>query len=323
MDLTFLYLFSFGIFLLLAGYILPSVASQPVARWVAWSICIATVIFASLVTTNASPLIRMVAIVSLQLLSMKIIVAVESYPGKMKLNPLQWSAFALGWFGMRPALFEAFPVPSQRLPYATIAIRGLSRIVLGFVLVYLSAVLDATSTQFDRIADVVLLAGISFMLHFGILNLSTAYWRWWGVNVKELFRSPYKSRSLNEFWGKRWNMAFSEMTTLIAYRPLKFKIGKTGAMMISFLLSGILHEIAISLPVKAGYALPMLYFALHGILMYTEEKSALVQKILANKILSHVWVLGWLILPIHLLFHPAFMEGVLKPLRALLLGYIF
>lgn len=323
MDLTLLYLPTMGVLLLLAGYILPYITSRPAARWIAWIICIATVIFTSAVTNDASPLIRMVAIVSLQLLSMKIIVAVESYPSKMRLNPIQWSAFALGWFGMRPTLFEVFPAPSQRLPYATLALRGISRIVLGFVLVCLSAIIEATNSSFMVIADLALLAGISFILHFGILNLSTAYWRWWGVNVKELFRSPYKSRSLNEFWGKRWNLAFSEMTTLIAYRPLKIKIGKTGAMMISFLLSGVLHEIAISLPVKAGYGLPMLYFALHGIVMYTEEKSKWVQKILANKILSHIWVMGWLILPIHLLFHTAFMQCVLKPLRTLLTGYIF
>lgn len=322
MDLTLLYLLSFGIFLLLIGYILPSAANKSVARWVAWSICIATVIFASRVTAHASPLVRMVAIVSLQLLSMKNIVAVESYSGKMRLNPLQWFAFAVGWFGMRPALFEVFPAPSQRLPYATLAVRGISRIIAGLLLVYLSAVIEETNAGLMLLADLVLLVGISFILHFGILNLSTAYWRWWGVHVKELFRAPYRSRSLNEFWGKRWNMAFSEMTTLIAYRPLKFKIGKTAAMILSFLLSGILHEIAISLPVKAGYGLPMLYFALHGILMYAEDKSARVQKILANKVLSHVWVLGWLVFPIHLLFHPAFMEGVLKPLRSVLLGYI-
>jgi alginate O-acetyltransferase complex protein AlgI len=298
------------------------VASKPAARWWAWGICIVTVIFASLVTADSSFLVRMVAIVSLQLLSMKIIVVVESYPGKMKLNPMQWLAFSLGWFGMRPALFETFPAPSQRLPYATTALRGLSRIGIGLLLVYVSAVIEEANGALKLLADLALLVGISFILHFGILNLSTAYWRWWGVNVKELFRSPYKSRSLNEFWGKRWNMAFSEMTTLIAYRPLKFKIGKTQAMMISFLLSGLLHEIAISLPVKAGYGLPMLYFALHGLLMYAEQKSAVVQKIITNKILSHVWVLCWLILPLHLLFHPAFMEGVLKPLRSLLLHYI-
>jgi alginate O-acetyltransferase complex protein AlgI len=221
---------------------------------------------------------------------------------------------------MRPALFESFP--SKRLPYATTAMRGLSRIVIGFLLVYLSAVIEGANVSLKPLADLVLLVGISFILHFGVLSLSTAYWRWWGINVKELFRSPYKSRSLNEFWGKRWNMAFSEMTTLIAYRPLKLKLGNTEAMIASFLLSGILHEIAISLPVKAGYGLPLLYFALHGILMYTESKIAWVQKILANKILSHVWVLGWLVLPIHLLFHQAFMEGVLKPLRSLLLHYI-
>jgi alginate O-acetyltransferase complex protein AlgI len=87
-------------------------------------------------------------------------------------------------------------------------------------------------------------------------------------------------------------------------------------MIASFFLSGLLHEIAISFPVNSGYGLPLLYFVIHGVLMYLEGKSALIKKIIEHKILSHFWVLGWLVLPMPLLFHTNFVNYVLKPLRS-------
>jgi D-alanyl-lipoteichoic acid acyltransferase DltB (MBOAT superfamily) len=140
-----------------------------------------------------------------------------------------------------------------------------------------------------------------------------------GVDVRELFRAPYRAQSLKEFWGKRWNIAFSEMTGLIAYRPLKQVISANTAMLASFLLSGLLHEIAISLPVRAGYGLPFLYFVIHGMLMYAESHSAMIQRITTHSFWSHVWVIGWLVVPMPLLFHAQFIAQVLKPLRDLLL----
>jgi alginate O-acetyltransferase complex protein AlgI len=87
------------------------------------------------------------------------------------------------------------------------------------------------------------------------------------------------------------------MTTLIAYRPLKTKIGIDKAVIASFLLSGLLHEIAISLPVRTGFGLPMSYFIIHAVAMYLESKSTFVQRIVRHNIFSHVWVMSLLILP--------------------------
>jgi hypothetical protein len=140
-----------------------------------------------------------------------------------------------------------------------------------------------------------------------------------GACRKEEIRNRF--HSLKEFWGKRWNIAFSEMTALIAYRPLKTKIGVEKAVIVSFLLSGLLHEIAISLPVRAGYGLPLIYFGIHAFAMHLEAKSPIIQKITRHKFLSHVWVMTLLVLPMPLLFHPAFMQHVLIPLRTLLLPY--
>ena len=160
------------------------------------------------------------------------------------------------------------------------------------------------------------------MLHFGMLNIVTAFWRSLGVNVTELFKAPYKSTSLKELWGNRWNRAFSEMTALIAYRPLKDNLGVEASLIFSFLLSGLLHEIAISLPVSKGFGLPLLYFVIHALAMQLETRSMFLQKLLKHKWFTHVWVLSVLIIPMPLLFHQAFVEQVLVPLRNFVLHLV-
>jgi D-alanyl-lipoteichoic acid acyltransferase DltB (MBOAT superfamily) len=137
-----------------------------------------------------------------------------------------------------------------------------------------------------------------------------------------LFRSPYKAKSLKEFWGKRWNIAFSEMTAIVVYKPLKIKYGIPIALTASFLFSGLLHEIAISFPVNTGYGLPLLYFVLHGLAMYTEGKISLVKEIISHSVLSHVWVFAWLILPMPLLFHHTFIVEIVEPLRDFIMSLI-
>lgn len=321
MDLILASLISWALFLLVSGYILPSIKNIQAARIAGWTLVVGTAVFSIILTSNASAIYRMVAIASLQLLSMKVIVMVESYRGKSGLNVMQWLAFSLGWFGMRPQLFEAFPSKplNNVLPFV---IKGISRIIIGLLLLFASVFIQKEFNSIYFLYELVMLVGLSFILHFGILNISTACWRFSGVDVKELFRSPYKATSLKEFWGKRWNMAFSEMTAIIVYKPLKITYGIPAAMIASFLVSGLLHEIAISFPVKMGYGLPFLYFVLHGFAMYTEGKIAAVKQIVSHSILSHVWVFAWLILPMPLLFHHEFIVEVVEPLRDVILSLV-
>ncbi len=321
MDLILGLLIGWALFLLVIGYLLPLLKSIHSARIIGWLVVVSTAVFSILLTASQSPTYKMIAIASLQLLSMKVIVMVESYSGKNGLNVLQWLAFSLGWFGMRPQLFEAFPAKplSGVIPFVW---KGISRIIIGILLLILSVYLQKNYSDVYFLYEVVMLVGLSFILHFGILNLSTASWRFSGVDVKELFRSPYKATSLKEFWGKRWNMAFSEMTAIVVYKPLKLHYGISLAMIASFLVSGALHEIAISFPVETGYGLPFLYFVLHGLAMYAEDKSAAVKQITAHPVFSHVWVFASLILPMPLLFHHTFITEVAQPLRDFILSVV-
>lgn len=318
MDLTLLSISIYLWTLMVVGYVLPLISKKSIARTLAWIIAVATVLVSTQYTLNQTPLMRMVIIVYLQLVSMKIIVTVETYSPENNLSVIQWKGFSLGWFGMRPELFEK--LPSSPVPFGHLLLKGVSRIVIGFLMLYLSILSEGYSSLSKFfIPQLFLLVGLSLILHFGILNLSAAGWRALGVQAPELFRSPYKSNSLKEFWGRRWNLAFSEMTALIAYQPLREKIGIETAMVLSFLLSGLLHEIAISFPVQAGYGLPMLYFTIHALAMYLEKRSQFLQRIIRHRTLSHLWVMSVLIIPLPLLFHRTFIQDVLIPLRGALL----
>jgi alginate O-acetyltransferase complex protein AlgI len=54
------------------------------------------------------------------------------------------------------------------------------------------------------------------------------------------------------------------MTSTGIYRPVAALVGRSWGIAAAFLASGILHELAISVPARAGFGLPLIYFALQG-----------------------------------------------------------
>lgn len=302
---------TWNLLLVIGGYFIPVINNKAASRLLTWTIVVATIIGSVTLTSHASPIARMIFIVIPLLVALKVVVLNEVYDGKPRLTFMQWCLFSLAWFGMRPSLFEAFPAKS--LDARRLLATGFLAFGGGIILLHISVAWEFTIL--NVLSGPLTLIGLSLVLHFGILNLSTACWRLVGVGVKELFRAPHKSNSLKDFWGKRWNVAFSEMTALIVYKPVKEKGRKLTALIAAFLLSGLLHEVAISFPVQTAYGLPLSYFVIHGVLMIAEERMAIVKRILAHRIWAHVWTLSWIIIPLPLLFPSSFFERVLEPLR--------
>src|SRR5206468_7769584 len=116
-----------------------------------------------------------------------------------------------------------------------------------------------------------------------------------------------------EFWSRRWNLAFSEMTAIAIYQPLALRLGRGPALMAGFALSGLLHEMAISVPVRAGYGLPLLYFMIQGGLVLVERALSRNGHALDGW-LGRAWAYFWLALPLPLLFHRPFLAGIVWPL---------
>ncbi|MFD2161961.1 MBOAT family protein [Paradesertivirga mongoliensis] len=289
--------------------------------WHSWSLLVLGILIIHLIFLNDHPIMRMLALIATTFTAMKIIAAAESYKGKpLSLSLLQWGVFAIGWAGMRAQVFET--LGNKPLPDAWPKITfGFSRILAGFLLIFLAhhmLTLPIDADVLYVIITAILLVAFSLILHFGLLSISAGMWRLSGVSTYYLFKSPAKAKSLNEFWSKRWNLAFSEMTSVAIFRPLKGKTGGAVALMLAFVFSGLLHELALSVPVDNGYGLPLLYFIIQGIIVLL-EKLLLNRKVrfLQNKILSRVWVFFWLIAPMPMLFHDHFIKEIIWPIAGL------
>ncbi len=145
---------------------------------------------------------------------------------------------------------------------------------------------------------------LGLLAHFGILHLLALLWQRAGVAAQPIHDAPFRAASVREFWGRRWNRAFRDVVEPFLFRPLARKLGLTAAMALTFLFSGVLHELVISLPAGAGYGLPTAYFLLQGVLVAVERTPGFRNRWLL--------VLGtWL--PVVILFHPPFLLRVVLP----------
>jgi len=77
------------------------------------------------------------------------------------------------------------------------------------------------------------------------------------------------------------------------------------ATLAAFLVSGLIHELVISLPAGADYGLPTAYFLLQGIGILTER--ALPQ------IRGQIFTIVITAVPVFWLFHPPFVRNVILP----------
>jgi alginate O-acetyltransferase complex protein AlgI len=194
------------------------------------------------------------------------------------------AAFVALWPGMDPRPFALTRPPEER----ALAAAGAVRAALGLAI------------------DVFLrFVAFFFIFHFGLCDVLAGLWRRAGVPVERICDNPQLSKSLAEFWGRRWNMAFHALARDVVYRPVARRWGPAWGVMAAFAFSGVAHDLVISLPVGAGYGLPTLYFLLHGALLLSERRWGLR---------GRLWTAFWVLAPLPALFHPWFVRAVVLPL---------
>lgn len=301
------------------GYWLNRFGDRRRARILAWFLVVGTLLAVERITQAQPAGVRMVMIIVGLLYAMKSVVAVESRrSGQRPLSFARWLAFCVLWFGMRPAAFLAVFAPARRRAGA-LMVSGAFRIIFGATLIAAAGMIarrTASTELTDRpllVALCLLMTGVSLSVHFGLFDLLAGIWRRFGADCQKLFRAPFLSRSLTEFWSRRWNRAFSDMTALAVFRPVRQQHGVGFAKTLAFLFSGLMHELAISVPVHAGYGMPFAYFVLHALAMRLES-ARLVRRAMQSRVFAQTWTAGWILLPLPLLFHRPFCEGVLLPL---------
>lgn len=168
-------------------------------------------------------------------------------------------------------------------------------------------------SQSEWCAGWVGMVGIIFVLHFGLFHVLSCAWRWNGVHAVPLMNWPIASQSLTEFWGRRWNLAFRDLTHRFLFQPLIRRFGPVGSLLIGFLVSGLIHDVVISVPARGGWGLPTLYFTLQGVAILI-ERSRWGRRIgLGTGLVGRLFCITIIALPSPLLFHSAFVHRVIVP----------
>jgi alginate O-acetyltransferase complex protein AlgI len=162
------------------------------------------------------------------------------------------------------------------------------------------------------------MVGTVLTLHFGLFHLLSCAWRLAGVNARPLMDQPSRAESVAEFWGRRWNTAFRDLTHRFLFRPLTPWVGTRGAIVGGFLFSGLVHDVVISVPARSGYGGPTLFFASQALAMLF-ERSALGRRCgLGQGTAGRIFTAAVLVTPLCFLFHRAFIERIVVPfMRAL------
>jgi membrane bound O-acyltransferase family protein len=116
-----------------------------------------------------------------------------------------------------------------------------------------------------------------------------------------------------EFWGKRWNLGFRQLSHDLIFRPLHGRLGVGGAGFLVFVISGLLHDLVISVPANGGYGLPTLYFVVQGAVVAVERSRVGKRFGLGQGIAGWIFMAVVTAAPAFWLFHPPFVNNVILP----------
>jgi D-alanyl-lipoteichoic acid acyltransferase DltB (MBOAT superfamily) len=138
-------------------------------------------------------------------------------------------------------------------------------------------------------------------------------WRSAGIDARPIMHAPLSASSLSDFWGRRWNLGFRQLTHRLIFQPVRARSGVLAATLLSFLASGVIHDLVISLPARGGYGLPTCYFIFQGLGVVLERSSQGKRLGLDTGIRGRLFAVFCAGTPAYLLFHPRFVNGVILP----------
>jgi hypothetical protein len=213
-------------------------------------------------------------------------------------------AYLIAWPGLDATAFlEPHPLAAKERPGPGEWLFAVAKSTLGAAIIWLAV--PALPTTLPFLQGWIGMAGIVFLLHFGLFHILSCGWRVVGVDAKPLMNWPILATSVADFWGRRWNVAFRDITMRFLFRPLAKPLGPRVSLALGFLISGILHELVISLPAGGGYGGPT--FLVQGAALIFERSP--LGRLLSGRFLTGLIVAG----PAAILFHQPFVMNVMLP----------
>lgn len=214
------------------------------------------------------------------------------------------------WVGMNARAFLS-PMRHEHRPVFREWFFAVSKMTIGFLL--LLVVLRRVPLSWWIVRDWTALIGLGLIVPFGLFHLMALAWLAVGRHARPIMDRPFWSVSLTEFWGRRWNLAVHDLMHDLTFRPLLGRWGMQGAVAGVFILSGLFHELVLSLPAGGGFGLPTLFFLLQ-LAAVTFERTPSGRRLGLGRGWTgriYVWVLT--ITPAYAVFHRAVLDRVMYP----------
>jgi uncharacterized protein YqjF (DUF2071 family) len=218
-------------------------------------------------------------------------------------------AYLFAWTGMKAAFFDTRRT-APTLP-ARSWLPPIFKSLLGIAILWI--ILPLFPTTHPLLTGWLGMIALVLLLHFGSFHLLALFWQARGVDAQPLMNRPLRARSLSDLWGNRWNTGFHELSHDLLFRPLRRTLGSAGAMFATFIASGLVHDLVITVPARGGYGLPTLYFTLQAIGITIERSRIGAALHLRRRPRAWLFAVLFTLVPIALLFPPPFVHRVIIP----------
>lgn len=231
-------------------------------------------------------------------------------PARLRRERRRACAYFLAWPGLDADRFcDANRAAARPAPQDWFA--PLAKTAFGALLIW--GVAPRLAIERPWLASVVGFVGLVASLHFGTFHLLALAWRCAGVDAEPLMDRPFAATSLAEFWGRRWNRAYRRVSFEMVFRPLTARLGSASALLTAFLVSGLVHDLVISIPARGGYSGPTAYFMLQALGLRLERTRPVRSVLTSHPAAGWCFTAAVTIAPLGLLFHEPFLTRVIAP----------
>ncbi|GMJ10376.1 hypothetical protein like AT5G55360 [Hibiscus trionum] len=159
---------------------------------------------------------------------------------------------------------------------------------------------------------VYLLIDVIFGLVIGVVRAAS------GLELEPPSDEPYLSTSLQDFWGRRWNLAVTDLLRHTVYKPVRSFFDVLGpdwaqflAVVAAFVVSGLMHELLFYYVKRASPSWEMTwFFVLHGVCVAAEMgvKRAVSGRVQLHPAVSTPLTVGFVVATAMWLFFPPLLR---------------
>ncbi|PIA32329.1 hypothetical protein AQUCO_04500139v1 [Aquilegia coerulea] len=144
-----------------------------------------------------------------------------------------------------------------------------------------------------------------------------------GIETEPQFNDPYLSTSLQDFWGKRWNLMVTGILRPTIYNPIRYtcthmvgtQCAKLAGIMATFVVSGLMHELIYFYGTRVPPTWEVtLYFVLQGVYTSVEivVKEVGGDRLRLHPVISRFMTIAFLLATNGLFFTQVLRDGMVS-----------